>query len=205
METNSAEFSKPDIEGDSTTEEDVRLLPKEDVVKNYDSLSEAGNKVIIMDKAPKSSIGLQRELTLYNSVAFIIGEVVGSGIFISTTQVLQYSGSFGLTLIFWTVGGLIAMGGGLAYAELGILIRNSGGEYAYLREGFSFNKKRPAYVVFGNTIGFLYTWSFIVMIRPGSTAIVALAFGTYLAQAIAGGSPPPDISVKLFAVSAVCK
>ena len=205
MDVNFAGSSKSEIEGESTTEEDVKLLPKEHIVKNYGSLNEAEDKVIIMEKASKSSVGLQKELTLYNSVALVIGEVVGSGIFISSTQVLQYSGSFGFTLIFWIIGGLIAMGGGLAYTELGILVRNSGGEYAYLREGFSFNKKRPAYVVFGNTLGFLYTWSFIVMIRPGSTAVAALAFGTYLAQAVAGGDPPPDISVKLLAVSAVSK
>ena len=205
MEVNFAGSSKSDIKEENITEENVKLLPKEDVVKNYGSLHEVEDKVIIIDKASKTSVGLQKELTLYNSVALVIGEVVGSGIFISSTQVLQYSGSFGFTLIFWIVGGLIAMCGGLAYAELGVLVRNSGGEYAYLREGFSFNKKRPAYVVFGNTLGFLYTWSFIVMIRPGSTAVAALAFGTYLAQAVAGGGPPPDISVKLLAVSAVSK
>ena len=183
-----------DTEGESNVEDDVQLLPS-------DSSQLKGTAALPV--SDKSDVKLQKELTVFNSIAIVVGEIIGSGIFISSTQVLQYSGSFGLTLIFWTLGGLISMGGGLAYIELGTMIKNSGGEYAYIREGFSFNKKRPAYVVFGTSLGFLYSWTYIMFIRPGSNAIITQAFSTYFATAVAGGDTPPEISVKLLAVSAI--
>ena len=189
-----------DTEGESNVEDDVQLLPSANQ-KNKDSSQLKGTAALPV--SDKSDVKLQKELTVFNSIAIVVGEIIGSGIFISSTQVLQYSGSFGLTLIFWTLGGLISMGGGLAYIELGTMIKNSGGEYAYIREGFSFNKKRPAYVVFATSLGFLYSWTYIMFIRPASNAIITQAFSTYFATAVAGGNTPPEISVKLLAVSAI--
>ena len=190
-------ISQSDTEGESNIEDNIQLLPI-DISKEKSGSEPKGIS------APKTDVKLQKELTVYNSIAIVIGQIIGSGIFISSTQVLQYSGSFGLTLIFWTLGGLIAMGGGLAYIELGTMIKSSGGEYAYIREGFSFNKKRPAYVVFGTSLGFLYSWTYILFLRPASNAIITQAFSTYFATAVAGGDSPPESSVKLLAICAIC-
>ena len=189
-------ISQSDTEGESNNEDNVKLLP----IDNSQEKSSSGSKG---NSVPKSDVKLQKELTVFNSIAIVVGQIIGSGIFISSTQVLQYSSSFGLTLIFWTLGGLIAMGGGLAYVELGTMIKSSGGEYAYIREGFSFYKKRPAYVVFGTSLGFLYSWTYIIFLRPASNAIITQAFSTYFATAVAGGDTPPKSSVKLLAICAI--
>ena len=189
-----------DTEGDSNVEDDIQLLPS---VNQTSKDSSQLKGTVAHPGSDKNGVKLQKELTIFNSITIVVGEIIGSGIFISSTQVLQYSGSFGLTLIFWTLGGLISMGGGLAYIELGTMIKSSGGEYAYIREGFSFNKKRPAYMVFGTSLGFLYSWTYIMFIRPAANAIITQAFSTYFATAVAGGDPPPEISIKLLAVTAI--
>ena len=83
---------------------------------------------------------LKKDMTLLSMIAFVIGVIIGSGIFITPTAVLDHSGSFGVALITWVVGAFLAMGGGLSYCELGLLLKNSGGEYAYLKEAYNFGR-----------------------------------------------------------------
>ena len=144
---------------------------------------------------------LKKEFTLFDTVNVVVGQLIGSGIFITPTIVLRYTGSFGLTLIYWAVGGLIAIGGGLTYAELGTLLKNSGGEYSMLREGYSFRKKHPAERLMGDLLGFLGAWYMAFLLKPGTAAVTALTIGKYLAQAITGGAEPAMITTKVGAIS----
>ena len=148
---------------------------------------------------------LRKTLNLFNSVTLVVGSIIGSGIFITPTSVLQYSGSFGMALIIWVFGGIIVTTGALVFIELGTLIKDSGADYAYLREGYSFDKKRPAFIVLGNAISFLFIWSSFVLLRPLAMGVMTQTCGRYLCQAIAGGNTPPELSVKLIAISVISK
>lgn len=131
---------------------------------------------------------LKRELGLFGGISFIVGCIVGSGIFVSPKGVLDGTGSVGLSLIVWAGSGLISLLGSLCYCELGTMIPKSGAEYSYLRDAF------------GDYLGFLYVWVAIILMRPASLAIMSLTFGTYFSTLfeICG---PPELPAKLAAIA----
>ncbi|MFH4984613.1 hypothetical protein AB6A40_011322 [Gnathostoma spinigerum] len=72
------------------------------------------------------------KIGVLGAVSYIIGNIIGSGIFIAPTSVLIQTNSIGLSLVVWIVAGMIATLGSFCYVELGTSIRASGADFAYL-------------------------------------------------------------------------
>jgi basic amino acid/polyamine antiporter, APA family len=114
---------------------------------------------------------LKRTLGTTDLTLLVIGNVIGSGIFLVPSSVLKQSGeSVMIATSVWLVGGILSLLGALSYGELGAMDRGSGGLYAYIRDGF------------GALPAFLYGWTLFFVIGTGTIATLAVAAANYMGQ-----------------------
>ena len=74
----------------------------------------------------------KNQMGRWSAVSYIVGNIVGSGIFIVPGNILKNTGSVGLSLIIWLLSAFFAIIGAYCYMELGTSIKLSGGDFAYL-------------------------------------------------------------------------
>lgn len=125
-------------------------------------------------------VSLKKEFTLSSGVAVIVGQIIGSGIFITPRSILSYAGSFGTCMVMWLLGACISIAGGLCYIELGLLVKRQGGEFGYLIEAYSLKDRNQWSKLFGSMLGFLFVWSNLLILRPASLGIQSLTCARYL-------------------------
>lgn len=130
---------------------------------------------------------LKREITLYGLTMVAIGSCIGSGIFLTPSQIAGHLPSPFLILCVWVLGGLITLTGALTFAELGAMFPEAGGVYVYLKEAY------------GDLFGFLYGWAYLVIITSGAIAALSIAFATYLAFVF----PLSTLGIKIVAILAI--
>jgi APA family basic amino acid/polyamine antiporter len=112
---------------------------------------------------------LKKELRLYGLTMVAIGSCIGSGIFLTPSQIAGHLPSPFLILFVWGLGGVITLTGALTFAELGAMFPQAGGVYVYLKEAY------------GDLFGFLYGWVYLVVITSGANAALSIACAYYLA------------------------
>ncbi len=90
------------------------------------------------------------------AIAIVVGNVIGTGIFMKPGQAAASAGQFSTVMWAWVAGGVVCVLGGLCFAELAVLLPKAGGLYVYLKEAY------------GKTVAYLFGWSEFVFGRPAS-------------------------------------
>ena len=122
--------------------------------------------------APAAGQGAQPRpsLTLADTLAMVVGHVIGIGIFKAPSIVAGNASSEAMFFGLWVAGGVMSLIGALCYAELGSAYPNAGGEYFFLRRAY------------GGSLAFLFAWARMTMIQIGVIAAIAFVFGDYASQ-----------------------
>ena len=113
---------------------------------------------------------LRRSLTFFDGAALLVGSVIGSGIFVVPSLIAQRVPEPGLVIGIWIFSGILVLCGALTLSELGTMLPESGGLYVYMREAY------------GPFWAFLYGWTIMLVVIPGSLAALSSAFLLYLEQ-----------------------
>ncbi len=128
--------------------------------------------------------GLKRNIKMFEAMIFVIGFVIGSGIFLKPTVILNNTGSSAGALFIWIIGGLITLCASLTICEIAAYIPKLGGLYTYLCE------------LYGEVYGYLYGWTEAVIASPGGSAAMAIAIATFATYFV----PMNPTEQKLFAI-----
>ncbi|XP_073783780.1 b(0,+)-type amino acid transporter 1 isoform X2 [Danio rerio] len=136
-------------------------------------------------------LNLRRELGLASAVSLAAGVMIGSGIFMSPQFVLVYVGSSGASLIIWAVCGVVCMCTAFSYAEIGTIIRESGGNYIYILR------------IYGPCLAFVLSFTTMFLMKPLSIIAGSLSFAKYAVAPFYPGCTPPILVVKCIAAACV--
>src|SRR5271154_6128816 len=108
--------------------------------------------------APDAKPTLDRGLGLLDSVLLLVSGIIGSSIFLTAKDIAGPLPQPVLFLLVWVLGALISLCACFAFAELGSMYPDSGGQYIYLREAY------------GDLIAFLYGWMLFSVANGGTIA-----------------------------------
>jgi APA family basic amino acid/polyamine antiporter len=118
--------------------------------------------------SPESGPSLARVLGVRDTTLLTVGAVLGTGVFLTTSDMARvYPDPIGI-LSLWILGGLLTLAGALTYGELGAMYPQAGGQYHYLKEGY------------GPLWAFLFGWCSFFVSMTGGIAVIAVGFGEYL-------------------------
>jgi APA family basic amino acid/polyamine antiporter len=129
-------------------------------VLNSGDRAERGRKMHKHAEKNHSRPELARDLGLSHAGAVVVGTIIGSGIFLVPSEMMQAVGTARLVYLAWMVGGVLSFFGALTYAELGAMKPQAGGEYVYVRDAY------------GPLAGFLYSWTWFLIAKPASIATI---------------------------------
>ncbi len=121
---------------------------------------------------------LVRGLSLLDSVLLLVSGIIGSSIFLTAKDIAGPLPNPKLFFLVWILGGVISLCACVAFAELGSMFPDSGGQYIYLREAY------------GDLVAFLYGWMLFAVANGGTIAALSVASAAYMGNII------PDISDK---------
>jgi APA family basic amino acid/polyamine antiporter len=106
-------------------------------------------------------------LGLLDATMLVAGSMIGSGIFIVSSDITRNVGSAGWLIAVWLITGFMTISAAMSYGELSAMYPKAGGQYVYLKEAYN------------PLVGFLYGWSFFAVIQTGTIAAVGVAFAKF--------------------------
>ena len=137
-----------------------------------------------MEGAAVAEPELKRSLGLTSAIAIVVGGVIGSGIFVKPLEIARALPNEAWIYGIWGGLGIICLFGAFAYAELGTMFPEAGGQYAFLREAW------------GRFPAFLYGWCLFLVINTGTLAGLAVVFANAL-DSIVPLTPVAETSVSV--------
>src|SRR6186997_87176 len=111
---------------------------------------------------------LNRTLGLRLVIVFVIGNILGSGVYKKVAPMAAELHSSGWVLIAWVLGGIISLFGALSYAEVAGLLADTGGDYAYYKK------------IYNKFFAFQFGWSTFTIIQTAAISSLAYVFAQSL-------------------------
>jgi APA family basic amino acid/polyamine antiporter len=127
-----------------------------------------------MSTPARSNITLVRGLGLIAAISIVVGNVIGTGVFLKARVMTCNVGTPTKVMAVWVAAGLLSLAGALTYAELAAMMPRAGGEYVFIREAY------------GAPWAFLYGWMQFFVARAGGLAALSISFAIFLNTLVGG-------------------
>src|SRR6266498_309757 len=135
---------------------------------------------------PVNKTQLVRGLSLVAAVSIIVGNVIGTGVFLKARVMTCNVGTPGKVLGVYVIAGFLSLACALSYAELAAMMPRAGGEYVFMREAY------------GRPWGFLFGWMSFFIGKAGSQAALGVQFALFLNAMLRGALGGEFFSKNIF-------
>src|SRR3979411_2076156 len=129
---------------------------------------------------------LIRGLSLTAALSVVVGNVIGTGVFLKARVMTCNVGTPGKVLAVYVIAGLLSLAGAPSYAELAGMMPRAGGEYVFMREAYA------------RASGFLFGWMSFFIGKAGSQAALGVQFALFLNIMIGGALAGNFFSTRVF-------
>src|SRR5260370_20100724 len=137
------------------------------------SREEMNSKLETQNSKP-SQPELVRGLTLIAAMSVVVGNVIGTGVFLKARVMTCNVGTPLRVIAVWIAAGLLALAGALTYAELTTMRPEACAEYVITRDAY------------GRVWRFLNRWSQFLISRTASAAALSVGFAIFLNDLVHG-------------------
>ena len=144
------------------------------------------NSKLDIPNSKPSNGQLVRGLTLIAAMSVVVGNVIGTGVFLKARVMTCNVGTPGRVLGVYVIAGLLSLAGALSYAELSAMMPRAGGEYVFMREAY------------GRPWAFLYGWMSFFIGKAGSQAALGVQLALFLNTMIGGRLGGDFFSANMF-------
>ena len=131
------------------------------------------------------AVGLVRGLGVLAATAIVIGDVIGTGVFLKARIMTCNVDTPGMVMTVWVVAGLLSLAGALTYAELAAMMPRAGGEYVFIRQAY------------GRLPSFLYGWTRFFVASTGGIAGLSAGFAIFINVLSGGALQGPWLTIDL--------
>ena len=121
----------------------------------------------------RKALQLKKSLGSFDVFTFVVGIIVGSGIYVSPGLVARYTSDMGTSLLLWTISGIVCLLGALCFCELAIALKKTGSWYLFIKEAY------------GDLAGFCSIWAQTLIILPTDLAVVSLTVSEHIVEMLA--------------------
>ena len=136
---------------------------------------------------------LKKSLGSFDVFMFVVGVIVGSGIYVSPGLVARYTSNMGTSLLLWTISGIVCLLGALCFCELAIALKKTGSWYLFIKEAY------------GDLAGFCSIWAQTLVLLPTGIAVVSVTISEHVVEMFADTSTNQgQWLVKAVAISTIC-
>jgi basic amino acid/polyamine antiporter, APA family len=145
-----------------------------------------------MEQPNNNNSGLVQSFGLFTLIMIVLSSMIGSGVFKKIAQMSAHVQSPKLVMLAWVLAGLVSLFGALGNAEVGSMITEPGGQYAYFKH------------MYGRFVAFMYGWTMFSVVQTATAAAVAIVFAQATADICAvSGNPLSDMAVTGLGLSAI--
>ena len=128
------------------------------------------------ERPARKALQLKKTLGSFDVFTFVVGIIVGSGIYVSPALVARYTSNMGTSLLLWTVSGIVCLLGALCFCELAIALKKTGSWYLFIKEAY------------GDLAGFCSIWAQTLVIIPTDLAVVSITVSEHIVEMFADTS-----------------